>query len=64
MKKVSVIINGTRYDSHVEDMGGKECGTCDLQDFCDSKSLHINEACFELLGGGCNFKKSEKKFEK
>ena len=63
MNGVSIIINGVRYDSHVDTLG-HICNTCDLHEFCDSKSVCVSEACKELLGDGYNFKKSDKKFER
>lgn len=62
MNEVSIIINGVRYDTHVENLDD-ECSVCDLRDICDSKSFYVNEACIELLGNGYNFKKSTKSFE-
>ena len=64
MNEVSIIINGVRYDSKVEDMG-KECDTCDFKELCDKIPYEsFNYMCIELLGRGYNFKKSDKKFEK
>ena len=64
MNSVSIIINGVRYDSHIEDMG-IECDTCDLKEICDKcPNESFNQVCIELLYRGYNFKKSDKKFEK
>lgn len=63
MNEVSIIINGVRYDSNVEDID-KVCDTCALREICDSRSVVVAKACLELLGNGYNFKKSDKKFEK
>ena len=64
MNSVIIIINGVRYDSHVEDIG-KECDTCDLKGICDKcPNESFRKVCIELLYIGYNFKKSDKKFEK
>lgn len=61
MNKVSIIINGVRYDA-VEDEESYCCG-CDLLDLC---KFHCNNSLCEQLGInlGFIFKKSNKNFER
>ena len=64
MNEVSIIINGVRYDSYVEDIGN-ECNACDLRAICENTQEDaFNLVCYYWLGRGLCFKKSDKKFEK
>ena len=59
MNKVSIIINGVRYDA-VEKTAAK-CVLCDLQSVCNEDTFE--NICYSYCPD-CVFKKSDKKFEK
>lgn len=59
MNEVGIIINGVRYDA-VHSSASIVCLTCDLNKLCVKYRLeHLCDST-----GYCNFKKSDKKFEK
>lgn len=64
MNQVSIIINGTRYDTSVVDQSeGYDaiCEECDLLEDCnDDNFFHL---CSSYLSENCVFKKSTKTFE-
>lgn len=62
MNKVSIIINGIRYDAvECED---PFCGVCELRDICDDGDYYNQRLCQKLNIDSLRvFKKSDKKFE-
>ena len=61
MNKVSIIINGVRYDSVETDSTGCKWKDCDLFKYCFSKQVGSLRIC-ELISSKTAFKKSKKKF--
>ena len=57
MNKVSIIINGVRYDAVNTGKNNHTCKGCELP-------ITICESCGNLLNHNQVFKKSNKKFEK
>lgn len=61
MNKVSIIINGVRYDAVESHENEFSCDDCDAFFECRKYNFHIT-TCLPLIGSGI-FKKSDKKFE-
>lgn len=57
-KKVTLIIDGVRYDSEVSEI--PSCDNCDLRNNC--RSMGMEEFCFHNTHF-CVYKKSDKSFE-
>ena len=60
--KVSIIINGVRYDS-VDAVGDCWCDQCDLLELCNKHDCASTDLCYSVFGNYKIFKKSDKKFE-
>lgn len=68
MNKVSIIINGVRYDAVEmiceENNMDISCNLCDLQHECKNAPIDLGMPCVYILGLSRYFKKSDKQFEK
>lgn len=63
MNKISIIINGVRYDADTARYADNGCDECDLKEYCSLIELY-EYTCSAMIGRHNMFKKSDKKFEK